>query len=632
MHSIQKYKYFLLSSTIITFIVVILIFILLFLLSIVSDTISINFINTNIHINETYNLFIYSFLLIALAYIIDKHKNGFLKQVFSKYKLLKKYTYYTLLSYILLSLILLTCIVLTGGNINSFLFKPYAYSLKSLVFSIAIIIFLVNLLFKEEYFGYINYARIIYGKIRNGNNYHLIILMCIFLISWGYSFSEKIIIDGDGVGYYSYIRSVIMDYDLDFTNEFLFLKSWKSELPYPWDQTATNYVPNPYSIGPAILWSPFFLAALICAKFLNIIGYQIATDGYSPIFILFVAAGTKIYAFAGLIFLYRALKLFFNNIISLLSILFIWLATPLSYYSHFSLFMSHGHSFFAISLLMYYVLKESNNNSKRKWVISGLLVGLVSLCRWQDSVFFLLPILLTFLQYKKVSTIISNLKTFILNLLLYTISFFAVISLQLIIFLIIYGYWFGIPQGNRFLLPYPAFTIEILFSPLHGLIHWHPIILFSIIGIIYKVIKNEKKYICFLAIFIINWLFNATITQWWAGHSFGMRRLINCLPIFAFGLSAFIEYLSKRKFSMYIFIFLFILLTTINLLMIKAYILQIIPHEDYVNLIELIKSAASVTSYKEILCYTLLTVIFYYLINDYKKLNPSTHTINSSIF
>ncbi len=115
-----------------------------------------------------------------------------------------------------------------------------------------------------------------------------------------------------------------------------------------------------------------------------------------------------------------------------------------------------------------------------------------------------------------------------------------------------------------------------------------------------------------MLIFIINLLFNAAIVQWWGGHSFGMRRLINCSSIFAFGIAAFINSLHERKIIKLVIILLFIFLSIVNILMIKAYILQIIPHEELINFFELINKAFHLIldySTKQIISFFIITII-----------------------
>ena len=72
---------------------------------------------------------------------------------------------------------------------------------------------------------------------------------------------------GDGVGYYAYVRSLLIDHN------FRFEKDWLAANPsfaqgrvdasghVQADQySPTGYIKNHFSVGPAILWAPFLIA------------------------------------------------------------------------------------------------------------------------------------------------------------------------------------------------------------------------------------------------------------------------------------------------------------------------------------------------------------------------------------
>src|ERR1017187_6271308 len=68
---------------------------------------------------------------------------------------------------------------------------------------------------------------------------------------------------GDGVGYYAYLRSALIDHDLRFENDYLaanesFVLSKVDAQGHllPELYTRTGYVGNHFTVGPAILWAP----------------------------------------------------------------------------------------------------------------------------------------------------------------------------------------------------------------------------------------------------------------------------------------------------------------------------------------------------------------------------------------
>ena len=63
----------------------------------------------------------------------------------------------------------------------------------------------------------------------------------------------------DGVGYYAYLPSVFFDGDLNFTNEFDPQQSPFTHIPLNIPAARPGYLINPWSVGPAIYWTPFWL-------------------------------------------------------------------------------------------------------------------------------------------------------------------------------------------------------------------------------------------------------------------------------------------------------------------------------------------------------------------------------------
>src|SRR5215472_3162207 len=75
-------------------------------------------------------------------------------------------------------------------------------------------------------------------------------------------------IRGDGVGYYAYVRSLLINHNLNFEPDWLHANPSFREGRIDneghiltSEYTATHHLNNHFSVGPSLLWSPFFLAA-----------------------------------------------------------------------------------------------------------------------------------------------------------------------------------------------------------------------------------------------------------------------------------------------------------------------------------------------------------------------------------
>ena len=73
---------------------------------------------------------------------------------------------------------------------------------------------------------------------------------------------------GDGVGYYAYARAPLIEHSLDFTHDYQAANESfregrldESGQPKAAFRTITGHLDNHFTVGPALLWSPFLLVA-----------------------------------------------------------------------------------------------------------------------------------------------------------------------------------------------------------------------------------------------------------------------------------------------------------------------------------------------------------------------------------
>jgi hypothetical protein len=110
-------------------------------------------------------------------------------------------------------------------------------------------------------------------------------------------------INGDAIQYYAYLRSVVFDRDLDFANEYerFYGGDADSGAASVWvhARTATGRSPNLMSVGPALLWSPFYLAVLVGVSLASSAGVPVAVNGYSAPFQIAAGVAGIVYATLG---------------------------------------------------------------------------------------------------------------------------------------------------------------------------------------------------------------------------------------------------------------------------------------------------------------------------------------------
>ncbi len=354
-------------------------------------------------------------------------------------------------------------------------------------------------------------------------------LLCCFVIYHGSTFYSF-----DGLYYFAQLISIFEDGDLDIYNN---LKNF----PLP-----IREKPNEWSIGPAIFWAPFYLIGHLIydpgvCVYHSITGFY---PEYMQVFyynICLVNLGTLFYTYLGLKILGIALnKYYLQKFSPKLVQVAVFLCTPLLFYVFDRPLMAHAISFFTISIVMYFWVKwHERLNYKQVWWIFFTL-GIASLVRWQNilfSVFFLPQIQKTITHWIKEYTLSIFLKSLLTSISLAVLGFLIAFSPQLI------AWWvqFGVPIStvhdiSKFTPLTPSFR-EVWFGQ-HGFFVWHPISVIFIIGLLlfFVLIKLSKSdgFVLLLGFLLQSYLW----AIWYspaAGCSFGMRGLIECLPLLAFG-------------------------------------------------------------------------------------------------
>lgn len=395
-------------------------------------------------------------------------------------------------------------------------------------------------------------------KIINNLKYHLYIFVFLFcfcvLLLIGRMCVTGNAIGGDAVYYYSTLRSLAVDRDLDFTNEFQYFHNSTSKFTnnrkipvIPSKNPKTQKYVVIYPIGAAIFLLPAFTLTHQTALFLQKLGLNIPTDGFAYFYQAQAAFSSLLYATFGLILVYLLGKKFFDPKIALIGTIGIWFATPLVYYMTQEPLNSQPISVFATGLFFYFWYKIRNNSKAFLWIVLGLIGGLMTLVRFQDGLFILIPI-------------IDSLRKINKTIFLFLITVFLVITPQLAVNNYLYGSFFITGYGGTLLpnLLSPKIFYS-LFSLQRGLLIWSPILFFSFIGLYFFTKKNR-----FLgSLFILSFFIQLYITSSWAdptqGDSFGNRILINSTPIFSLGLMQFLKDAKIRLELLLIIISIFIL-------------------------------------------------------------------------
>ena len=415
---------------------------------------------------------------------------------------------------------------------------------------------------------------------------------------------------GDGLGYYTPLRSLLFDGNLRVDNEY----GYYADTAGQFNSSPRVFGPIPeyskYTLGLGIVLLPFFALGHLFALVLHQFNNSLPVNGMSWPYELFYCLGSVTLGIASLVLSYRFARRYFSYTNCLLAVGGIWFASPLTYYLLIEVSMSHTVSAFLTALFLYGIFTKPWLTNWRWQVALGLAIAFAAWVRPQDVLFLLAPILggaiffeTTFKQDQssdlpKIS--VKSLGKIIIQRqywqpLLVIITVAALMQLpQIFIYIWQYGGLGKIPyleegkaggHGGSFSWFEPSLW-QVLFSGHRGLFTWHPITLLSIIGlgVTWKFLPRLNSIL--LITFLAQVYFIASWWSWWQGASVGGRMFSNCTFLFVFGLACLWEKLASRpwqKWSLGITLFLIFW----NFLIIMQYQSAMIPPEDPITLREL---------------------------------------------
>lgn len=307
--------------------------------------------------------------------------------------------------------------------------------------------------------------------------------------------------------YYFWLPSVVMDRDLDFTNQLNQSKTLDDTArddALTMERTDTGFIANKYPPGWAIGSLPFFLIAHAFAPS--------GATGFEPIYLLSVWFGQLLYAALGLWFAVKIVRLFFSAHIATVAVLATWLASPLVYYQSARLAMSHS-QVFALAMAVFWIALQIDRGDQRlrQWALLGFLSAMLVVTRNVALIYLTLP---AFLFLRRLRTAKAA-GSFVLGAL-------GPAAVQLIAWKILYGSWFAYSYGGERFDFANLHLVEILFSPRHGWFYWHPLLLPAIAVFLAWSWRHLEGRAWTLSL-VVMVLLNAAWPTWWLGSSFGHR-------------------------------------------------------------------------------------------------------------
>ena len=375
----------------------------------------------------------------------------------------------------------------------------------------------------------------------------------------------------DAFGYYMYLPGTIIYNDV---TELKWLPKIEEEYQLTGGQLyQANKVENgnyvfKYLGGIAIMQAPFFMIGHAIASF-----SPYKADGFSPPYQYSIAFGAIVYFFLALFLLRHILLRYFSDKVTMLTLLFITLATNLIQYISIDSAQSHAFIFPLYVLVIFCTIKW-HESPKLKWAaLIGLIIGLATISRPTEAIMLFIPLLWdTHTKESKVQKWQKVKK--------YRSHFLIVVLFGIIGVLPQLVYWkmasgsFIYDVGSKWYFLNPWF--RVLFGFENGWFIYTPITLFFILGFLFMrkmVFRKSVLIFCLLNIWII-----IAWSDYKYGATFSTRAMVQSYPVFALAFASFIHYVEQQKLR-YLFHLLGIYLIAVNFFQIGQYNTNVIHYK-----------------------------------------------------
>lgn len=386
----------------------------------------------------------------------------------------------------------------------------------------------------------------------------LIFFLTIFFLIFFKSknFSPVYDYQGDSLSYISFVTTVLLDFDLDFTNEPINFEKFKFDFP-----------PHPFGVGiiTSIITFPFSLLDRI---FNSEIIYDRQKFQSSWLIIGMITSSIVMFYY-GTIFYFKSIKIMKISINKNILLTLI-LGTGILYYVFFTPIYSHIYEYFILSVILFLSLKYSNDFNYKYLFILALTLTVSLLIRYNNFNSLLIPYVIIFTELLRNKKKNPNLKSLI-PISICILSSFVITN---ILSYIIYGAYifefskiYGLTASQKIfastnifemiktlLLSIDNFFI-LVFTYEAGIIFSNPLsffILFFITFLAYNFYKenNGKTFVfIFLLLNLSFFGFSFLVALSWNSSAgmYGFRYLFNLTPLIIYNTVLFIHYLKNLK-------------------------------------------------------------------------------------
>ncbi len=365
----------------------------------------------------------------------------------------------------------------------------------------------------------------------------------------------------DGYFYYSYVLSWCLDFDVDFTNQYLH-RPEETHFIHTWAPTA-GLPGNAYAVGFPILLTPAFLLARLALRGIG--------DGWSLPYQLTVYAWAHLLCLGGPILTGLIFRRWYAIRSLLLPLVVLTMGSTWLAYIWFESDFGHGVSALAVAAYLGALLAAADERSNRRLAILGLTLGAAVLIRWQNApLVLMIPFILPTARIREYARI--------------AVPSVVICIPQMIVWQIIYGKPITMPQGSGFMNWTHPSLVEFLFSTNHGMLLWTPILIPAYLGFCLVPPEHRRIAAAALLILVLEIYVNSASRDWFGSGSFGARRMTDYLPLVAVGFFALTRRLEARPALWWAFHTICAVLVLLNLVLAVRYYTGDLPSFGVVSL------------------------------------------------
>jgi hypothetical protein len=334
---------------------------------------------------------------------------------------------------------------------------------------------------------------------------------------------------GDPVHYYSYLRSLLFDGDLDLSNDYPLLG---------WHLNAAGILP----VGAPLVWSPLVLLVHLARQAARFFGLG-PPDGTEPLYHAAACLASVLCGAAGLFLLAHTLRRWFTPAVAFWATVCAWVGSPLRFYLSVVPPVAHAAEFLAAVVVLWSYLGFRDRPTARRAALCGAACGLAFLIRPQDGLFLLLPgveLARRGVQGPERAPLLRTAGGLLGGFLLAALP-------QLLAWQVLHGTPLLVPHqrihGASFLMARPELWAG-LFSPRGGLFSSHPILLAAAVGLLGLARRDARYVAAAVPVLLAAWYVNASVFDW-----YHVRRYTGVVPFLAPGLAVLLTPLLRAGWA-----------------------------------------------------------------------------------